>query len=454
VYGYPRQGENRELKKAVEAYWAHRSSAEDLLEAARRLRAHRLTQLVDAGIGEIPSNDFSLYDHVLDTAVMLGAVPARHLAAVPDASTPAGRLDRYFAMARGTADAPPLEMTKWFDTNYHYLVPELGPDTAFTLDATKAVAEFGEARDAGVITRPVLLGPVSFLLLAKADPDQPAGFDPLTLLDRVLPLYGELLQTLHRAGAQWVQLDEPALATDQPPAVLEEVRRAYDLLSARPGRPKILVASYFDRLGDALPVLAGCAVDGLALDFTGPATANLDDLAAIGGLGGKRLVAGVVPGHNIWAADLPAALATLGTLFGLADTVDVSASCSLLHVPLDVGLERGLDPQLAGWFSFARQKLDEIVTLTTGLTAGRAAIAGELTVNATRRATRSASPIVHTESVRARAAAAGDDDRHRVSPYRTRHLAQQEGLKLPLRAQSTGTRGQEGRTTSPAMVMR
>ncbi len=432
MYGYPRQGENRELKKAVEAYWAHRSSAEDLLEAARRLRAHRLTQLVDAGIGEIPSNDFSLYDHVLDTAVMLGAVPARHLAAVPDASTPAGRLDRYFAMARGTADAPPLEMTKWFDTNYHYLVPELGPDTAFTLDATKAVAEFGEARDAGVITRPVLLGPVSFLLLAKADPDQPAGFDPLTLLDRVLPLYGELLQTLHRAGAQWVQLDEPALVTDQPPAVLEEVRRAYDLLSARPGRPKILVASYFDRLGDALPVLAGCAVDGLALDFTGPATANLDDLAAIGGLGGKRLVAGVVPGHNIWAADLPAALATLGTLFGLADTVDVSASCSLLHVPLDVGLERGLGPQLAGWFSFARQKLDEIVTLTTGLTAGRAAIAGELTVNATRRATRSASPIVHNESVRARAAAVGDDDRHRVSPYRTRHLAQQEGLKLPL----------------------
>ena len=434
VYGYPRQGANRELKKAVESYWAGHSSATDLLEAACQLRAERRGQLREAGLDEIPSNDFSLYDHVLDTAVMLGAVPARHRAAVPDASTPAGRLDRYFAMARGTADTAPLEMTKWFDTNYHYLVPEIGPDAEFTLDAAKPVTEFAEAREAGVITRPVILGPISFLLLAKAEPDQTAGFEPLALLDRILPLYAELLQKLRHDGAGWVQLDEPCLVTDQPPAVLAHVRRAYDLLTAQLARPKILVASYFDRLGDALPILAATAVEGIALDFTGPAAANLDNLAAIGGVPGKRLVAGVVNGHNIWTADLPAALATLGTLLGLADTVDVSASCSLLHVPLDVTLERGTalsDPQLAGWFAFARQKLDEIVTLTRGLTAGRDAIAGELQVNTTRRAARAASAITHVETVRARAGAVTDADLHRAHPYGKRHQAQQDRLHLP-----------------------
>jgi 5-methyltetrahydropteroyltriglutamate--homocysteine methyltransferase len=435
VYGYPRQGANRELKKAIESYWAGHSAATDLLEAAYELRAERLGQLCDAGLDEIPSNDFSLYDHVLDTAVLLGAIPVRHRAAVPDASTPAGRLDRYFAMARGTADAAPLEMTKWFDTNYHYLVPEVGPNTEFTLDATKALTEFAEAKDAGVITRPVILGPISFLLLAKSEPDadqdQVAGFEPLALLDRILPLYAELLQKLRFAGAEWVQLDEPCLVTDQPATVLAEVARAYELLTAQLARPKILVASYFDRLGDALPVLATTAVDGLTLDFTGRAAANLDDLAALGGLRGKRLVAGVINGHSIWTADLPAALTTLETLVGLADTVDVCASCSLLHVPLDVSLERDLDPQLTGWFAFARQKLDEIDTLTRGLTDGRDSIAGELQVNAAHRAARAASPITHVDAVRARAAAVTDADLHRASPYGKRHQTQQDRLHLP-----------------------
>ncbi len=431
VYGYPRQGERRELKTAIESYWAGRISADDLLEAARQLRAQRLDQLRQAGIGEIPSNDFSLYDHVLDTTVLLGAIPQRHVVAAPDASTPAGALDRYFAMARGTPDATPLEMTKWFGTNYHYLVPELGPDTEFTLDARKPLAEFTEAKDAGVITRPVILGPVTFLLLAKAEPHGTPAFEPLSLLDRVLPLYVELLAALREAGADWVQLDEPALVTDQRPAVLTHVRRAYDALSARSNRPKILVASYFDRLGDALPVLTATAIEGLAMDFTGPAAANLDGLSASRGIGGKRLVAGVVPGDNIWAADLPAALSTLGTLLGLADTVDVAASCSLLHVPLDVSLESDLDPRLAGWFSFARQKLDELVTLAVGLTHGRDAIAGQLQVNTTRRADRAASPMVHVDAIRARAAAVTDADLHRAHPYDERHRHQQERLHLP-----------------------
>ncbi len=431
VYGYPRQGSNRELKKATEAYWAGTSDAASLLEATRRLRQERLALLRDAGIEEIPSNDFSLYDHVLDTAVVLGAIPPRHRSAVPDVSTPKGKLDRYFAMARGTADAEPLEMTKWFDTNYHYLVPELGPDTAFSLDPDKPLSEFTEARDAGVITRPVLVGPVTFLLLAKPASDAGDGFEPLSLLDRIVPLYAELLQTLRAAGAEWVQLDEPALVLDQPAAVLDAVRATYATLTGQPDRPKLLLATYFDRLGDALPVLRDSDLDGVALDFVGPASVNLADLTAAGGLGDKRLVAGVVNGHNIWAADLAAALDTLEGLRGLAGRVDVSASCSLLHVPLDVTLERDLDPEIAGWLAFARQKLDEIVTLTHGLSAGRDAITDALRAGAERLAARAASPLVRVDAVRQRAAAVTDEDLHRVSPYGKRDQAQAERLHLP-----------------------
>ena len=432
VYGYPRQGADRELKKATEAYWAGRIDADALLDAARSLRLQRLDELRNAGLDEIPSNDFSFYDHVLDTAWLLGAIPSRHAAAVPEVDSPAGRLDRYFAMARGDADVEPLEMTKWFDTNYHYLVPELGPDTSFALDATKPLAEFVEAREAGVITRPVILGPISFLLLAKPGPDAPDGFEPIDLLDRVLPLYADLLAQLRGAGAEWVQLDEPCLVTDQPAAVLEKLARAYATLTAVEQRPKILVASYFDRLGAALPVLAASAVEGLAMDFTGPAAANRDDLAANGGLPGKRLVAGVVNGHNIWAVDLTGALSTLGTLLGLAESVDVSASCSLLHVPLDVTLERDLDAAFTGWFSFARQKLDEIVTLRKGLAEGRDAITGEIQVNAAHRSARAGSPIVRVPAVRERMVAVTDADLRRPSGYPQRRTAQRDRLRLPV----------------------
>ncbi|WP_394619006.1 5-methyltetrahydropteroyltriglutamate--homocysteine S-methyltransferase [Lentzea sp. JNUCC 0626] len=430
VHGYPRQGAQRQLKKAIESYWAGRSDADALLRTARELRLQNLAELRDAGIDEVPSNYFSFYDHVLDTAVLFGAVPERHLAAVPDATTPAGQLDRYFAMARGTAEAPPLEMTKWFDTNYHYLVPELGPDTTFTLDASKPLAEFAEAFAEGVTTRPVLVGPVTFLLLAK-DPTGTEGFRPLDLLDQLVPLYAELLGKLHEAGAEWVQIDEPALVTDQPADVLAKVAETYARLAAAPARPKILVATYFDRLGDALPVLAKAPVEGLALDFTGDAAANLDALASVGGLGDKRLVAGVVNGRNIWAADLTAALSTLGTLLGLAGSVDVAASCSLLHVPYDVTLESDLDTEIAGWLSFARQKLEEIVTLRRGLTEGHAAISNVLHVNQSRLASRAASPIVKVPAVRERVAAVTAADLRRTSAYGTRAKAQHERLNLP-----------------------
>ncbi|MFB8207685.1 5-methyltetrahydropteroyltriglutamate--homocysteine S-methyltransferase [Streptomyces sp. NPDC056010] len=427
VYGYPRQGQDRELKKAVEGYWKGRVSADALRQTAAQLRHDNRQQLADAGIQEVPTGDFSFYDHVLDTTVMVGAIPERHREAVA-----ADAVDGYFAMARGTQDVAPLEMTKWFDTNYHYLVPELGPGTVFTADSTKQVAELKEALAQGLAARPVLVGPVTYLLLAKPAPGVPADFEPLTLLDRLLPVYAEVLADLRAAGAEWVQLDEPALVQDRTPAELNAAERTYRDLGALTDRPKLLVASYFDRLGEALPVLAKAPVEGLALDFTESAAANLDALAAVGGLPGKRLVAGVVNGRNIWINDLQKSLSTLGTLLGLADRVDVAASCSLLHVPLDAAAERDIDPQIVRWLAFARQKTAEIVTLAKALAQGTDAITGELSANKAALASRADSPITRDPAVRARAEAVTDADGRRSQPYAERAAAQRAHLGLPL----------------------
>jgi 5-methyltetrahydropteroyltriglutamate--homocysteine methyltransferase len=416
LYGYPRQGPDRELKKVIEKHWAGSVSSEALQATAVRLRAQRLFELREAGIDEICSNDFSLYDHMLDTAWMVGAIPERHRRHGAGA---------YFAAARGAADTPPLEMTKWFDTNYHYLVPELGPDTTFAADSGKPVAEFSEARELGMTTRPVLVGPVTFLLLSKPTVD---GFAPLDLLDALLPVYASVLTDLADAGAEWVQLDEPALVQDQPAHVLDATRRAYDFLATH--RPKLLVASYFDALGDALPVLAATAIDGLAIDFT--AAASLEQLEAIGGLPGRRLVAGVVDGRNVWANDLRRSLSVLQRLGDLAGQVDVAPSCSLLHVPLDVAAEQDhLNPAILPWLAFAAQKLDEVATLARGLRDGEAAIAGELAAIRRRLDDRARSPITRDAAVRARAAAISATDLVRKNPYPVRHEAQQGRLGLP-----------------------
>ncbi|MEU1285054.1 5-methyltetrahydropteroyltriglutamate--homocysteine S-methyltransferase [Kitasatospora sp. NPDC005856] len=427
VYGYPRQGRGRELKKAIEGYWKGTVTAEALLATAAGLRRGNWQQLADSGIEEVPTGDFSLYDHMLDTTLAVGAVPARHRAAVD-----ADPLNGYFAMARGTQDLAPLEMTKWFDTNYHYLVPELGPDTVFAANPAKAVGELTEALSLGHDARPVLVGPVTYLLLAKPAPGVAADFQPVTLLDRLLPVYARLLADLKAAGATWVQLDEPALVPDRTPAELNAAARAYRALGALADRPKLLVASYFDRLGDALPVLAKAPIEGLALDFTGPAAANLDDLAAVGGLPGKRLVAGVVDGRNIWINDLERSLATLATLLGLAGTVDVAPSCSLLHVPIDATLERDIDPQIARWLAFAKQKATEAALLARGLREGTGAVTAELAANRADLASRATSPITRDPAVRARAAAVTEAEARRAQAYPQRAEAQRARLGLPL----------------------
>ncbi|MEU6233924.1 5-methyltetrahydropteroyltriglutamate--homocysteine S-methyltransferase [Kitasatospora sp. NPDC047058] len=427
VYGYPRQGRGRELKKAIEGYWKGTVTAGALLATAADLRRGNWQQLADSGIEEVPTGDFSLYDHVLDTTVAVGAIPARHRDAVE-----ADPLAGYFAMARGTQDVAPLEMTKWFDTNYHYLVPELGPDTVFAANPDKAVGELAEALALGHEARPVLVGPVTYLLLAKPAPGVAADFRPITLLDRLLPVYARLLAELKAAGATWVQLDEPALVQDRTPAELNAAARAYRELGGLADRPALLVASYFDRLGEALPVLADAPVEGLALDFTGPAAANLDDLAAVGGLPGKRLVAGVVDGRNIWINDLGKSLATLATLLGLADRVDVAPSCSLLHVPIDATAERDVDPQIARWLAFAKQKAAEAALLARGLREGTGAITAELAANRADLASRATSPITRDPAVRARTGAVTADDARRAQAHPERAEAQHARLGLPL----------------------
>jgi 5-methyltetrahydropteroyltriglutamate--homocysteine methyltransferase len=405
VLGYPRIGARRELKKATEAFWAGRETPAGLEETAAALRRETWETLRDAGLSGIPSNTFSLYDHVLDAAVLVNAVPGRFAGR--------GGLDAYFAMARGTGGIVPLELTKWFDTNYHYLVPELGPGTDLRLAGDKPVREYLEARSYGIETRPVLLGPLSFLLLAK--PAEP-GFAPLDLLGPLLDAYGQLLGQLHAAGAQWVQFDEPALAADRTGEELAALRRAYDRLGSLPRRPSLLVSTYFGEIGDALPVLAGSPVEAIGLDFVaGPG--NREALASIGGIGSKTLVAGVVDGRNVWRADLPEAVSLCASLLGLAGQLTVSTSCSLLHVPLDLRAETSLAPEVAGRLSFARQKVDEVVALGHWLNGDRVIL----------RQPAAAVPAVNAE-VRARLDALGDDPSR--TPYATRRAAQADGLPM------------------------
>jgi 5-methyltetrahydropteroyltriglutamate--homocysteine methyltransferase len=426
ISGFPRIGDRRELKTATEGYWAGRVPAEELEATARELRRETWTLLRDAGLGQVPSNHFSLYDQMLDTCVLVGAVPERHRPAGP-----AVDLDTYFAMARGRDDATAMEMTKWFDTNYHYLVPELGPEVEFRRAANpKPLAELAEARELGIATRPVLLGPVTFLLLAKGA-GAGSGFDRLSLLDPLLEVYAELLDELEAAGAEWVQLDEPAFVQDRSAAELDALGRAYDRLGGASARPKLLVSSYFDHLGDALGVLTGTPIDGIGLDLTRDGARNLDLLAAAGGIGDRTLVAGVVDGRNVWVNDLERSLSTLATLLGLAGEVVVSASCSLQHVPIDLAAEQGLDPEVRPWLAFARQKVAEVVTLARGLAEGTDAIAEELEANRRILAGRRQSARTTDPAVRRRLEVVGEPDLQRASPYEVRRKAQQARLGLP-----------------------
>ena len=427
ILAYPRIGRQRQLKRALEAYWAGRSSESELLEAASKLRQENLARLVELGLG---ASDASLadapsfYDQVLDATVLLGAIPPRF----------AGRqgLDLYFALARGDEKVGPEEMTKWFDTNYHYLVPEIGPDTPLRFADDAVTRKFVQARQWGYVTRPVLVGPLTYLALAKADPATP-DFDPLTRLDEAVAAYEQALASLHEAGAPWVQLDEPALTSDNlshPRAELAKLAvGVYERLAKATNRPQILVTTPYGDASQAVGALAKTGVEAIHVDTLRGSLPKDADLS------GVTLVVGAVDGRYIWRADLAALRQTLTAAQALgAAKVAVATSNSLQHVPHDTALETWDDPtlneNLHAWLAFADQKVQEVVTLARGLDEGWEAIDGEVAEATRVLEQRAAAPGVVRPEVRSRTAALTDADRAR-EPYLEREAAQAQRLHLP-----------------------
>ena len=427
ILAYPRIGRGRELKRALEARWAGRITEAELIQAANDLRKENLARLVELGLN--PSDASladapSLYDHVLDATILLGAIPPRF----------AGRqgLDLYFALARGDDKVGPEEMTKWFDTNYHYLVPEIGPDTPLRFADDTITRRFTDAREWGYVTRPILVGPVTYLALAKADPATP-DFDPLTRIDEAVAAYEEALASLHAAGAPWVQLDEPALTSDNLSRTRVELgelaARVYERLAASQNRPQILLTTPYGDASHAVGALAKTGVEALHVDtLRGTLPAGAD-------LSGITLVVGAVDGRYIWRADLAQLRDTLKAAQSLgAARVTVATSNSLQHVPHDTALETWddatLNENLHAWLAFADQKVVEVVTLARGLDEGWEAIDAEVAEATRVLEERAAAPGVVRPEVRARTAALTDADRTR-EPYPEREAAQAERLHLP-----------------------
>lgn len=427
ILAYPRIGRGRELKRALEARWAGRITEAELIQAANDLRKENLARLVELGLN--PSDASladapSLYDHVLDATILLGAIPPRF----------AGRegLDLYFALARGDDKVGPEEMTKWFDTNYHYLVPEIGPDTPLRFADDTITRRFTDAREWGYVTRPVLVGPVTYLALAKADPATP-DFDPLTRIDEAVAAYEEALASLHAAGAPWVQLDEPALTSDNLSRTRVELgelaARVYERLAASPHRPQILLTTPYGDASHAVGALAKTGVEALHVDTLRGSLPEGADLS------GVTLVVGAVDGRYIWRADLAQLRETLKAAQALgAARVTVATSNSLQHVPHDTALETWddatLNENLHAWLAFADQKVLEVVTLARGVDEGWEAIDAEVAEATRVLEQRAAAPGVVRPEVRSRTAALTDADRAR-EPYLEREAAQTERLHLP-----------------------
>ncbi|WP_099021159.1 5-methyltetrahydropteroyltriglutamate--homocysteine S-methyltransferase [Mycolicibacterium palauense] len=422
ILGSPRIGPKRELKRAVEKYWAGNLDRTELESVAAKIRRDTLESLAAAGLDSIPVNTFSFYDQVLDTAVLVGALPPR-VAGIAD------ELDRYFAAARGGSydgiDVSPLEMTKWFDTNYHYIVPEIGPDTTFAVNPAKILAELKEARVLNVPARPVLIGPITFLALSKAVNGPGAPLDRLAELTAV---YGELLSLLADEGVDWVQFDEPVLVTDMLDNTAELAERTYDSLASLPKRPALFVATYFGELTDALPALARTPVEAIGVDLV---AGNASAVPVVPELADKTVVAGIVDGRNIWRTDLQVALGTLASLLGSCAHLAVSTSCSTLHVPYTLDAEDDIDAALRSWLSFGFEKVTEVVALARGLNEGREAISAEITASNDAIASRKSDPRLDNAQVRSRLSSIIASGATR-GPADQRRAAQQEHLDLPV----------------------
>ncbi len=442
--GFPRIGIRRELKQATEAYWKGSIDAPTLFATGAELRARHWKLQRDAGITVIPSNDFSFYDQVLDMTATVGAIPARFLgevdadkadqnatarsameAAVKGAAHP--ELDLYFAMARGTKNAPAMEMTKWFDTNYHYIVPEFHKGQTFRLSSRKAIDQFNEAKALGIITRPVIVGPVTYLMLGKTKGED---FDTISLLDSLLPVYVELLNELKAAGAEWVQIDEPVLSLDLSQAQKRALRLAYKHLV--PSAPKIMLASYFGDYGDNLSVAADLPVAGHHADLV-RAPAELDRLLQTLPEG-RVLSLGVIDGRNIWRANLRSVFGLIETAMAArnSDMLQIAPSCSLMHSPVDLDAETKLDAEFKGWMAFAKQKLKEVVALTAAAASHNMTnVAAEFLASDQAANSRKTSARIHNPDIAKRMAGIADGDFTRRSPFHARREKQRASLALP-----------------------
>ena len=426
--GFPRIGAKRELKFALETYWKGQSSRDELKATGEQLRARHWAN--QAGLDFAPVGDFAFYDQVLDMSFTLGNLPER----VRDFH--GDRLDNYFRVARGRSaqgagdhgaccgGVAAGEMTKWFDTNYHYIVPEFDAATQFSLDASRLVEQLAQACALGVKAKPVIIGPVTYLWLGKAKDDS----DKLALLPRLLPVYAALLDYFTAQGVEWVQIDEPALVTELDPAWREAFVAAYAALETR--RVKLLLATYFGQLQENLELACTLPVDGLHID----AINARDEVAQVAARlpATSVLSAGVINGRNIWKTDLNAALQWLEPLHrALGSRLWIAPSCSLLHTPVDLDSEQKLDPEIKSWLAFALQKLDEVTVLAAALNHGRAAVADALAANAAAIESRRASPRVHNPSVKAAVSRIDAALGRRASAYPQRAAKQSTILNLP-----------------------
>lgn len=434
ILGYPRLGRRRELKRAIEAFWAGKIDEAELRNTAKELRAATREHIKAEGLtadSSVPES-FSWYDQVLDAALLVGATSPRF------ADISGTWLEKYFALARGTDKLQPLEMTKWFDTNYHYSVPEITLDTPFKADSSELVKQLGEAKEQGIVTRPVIVGPVTFLALAKAAEGEKACFEPLNRLDELVDVYAQILGELAAAGAQWVQLDEPALVSDSlrlpKSELLEFAAKAYERLGGLTARPQILLTTPYGDSSYALPKLATLPVEAVQVDLVRGKLPELD-AELVKHFEGKQLLAGVVDGRNIWRTDLRAAFETLERIREAGISVAPATGVSLQHVPHDVREETKLDERLRSWLAFADQKIAQIVVLSRGLAEGGEAIEAELAENDEILADRAAAPGVKVDAVRQRVAAVTDADRNRSAEQQRRDA--QEALGIPNLATTT-----------------
>lgn len=435
--GFPRIGDMRQLKKAVEAYWKGQSAIDELQKTAAEIRAHNWKLQKDAGLDHIPSGDFSFYDQVLDTTCMLGLVPSRYKwnGGAIDLST-------YFAMARGAqkdgVDVTAMEMTKWFDTNYHFMVPEFEKGMEPKLTCTKVFDHYQEAKALGIQTRPVLVGPLTYVHIGKP---QYEDFQPAEFVAKLIPVYIEALKKLADLGAEWVQIDEPSFATDVCDGFRNGAQGVYEQLANAAGI-KIIVTSYFDSLRDNANAFYALPVDALHIDLCrGPGQANtaannteklLDE--ALAKIGDKTLSLGVVDGRNIWKNDLSKSLALVEKAAAKLgeDKVFVAGSSSLLHTPVDLNNETALDPKIKSWMAYATQKVSEIAVIAKGANEGREAINAELAASDAVQEDRRTSKRIHDDVVKNRVASITPDMKARKSSFSQRQKVQHAALQLPL----------------------